>query len=158
MTVNVTPGADFAMPPFSCARGRSNSGSAWVAVTGELDLASAPQLEGELRGAQRDASLVVLDLRRLAFTDCAGMNVVVEAAVRAREHGSRLVVVRGGPRIDLVLTLTKSSRFLEIVDLDPEDRLEEALRWLTRQSGAAARPPPRPALGRPRLGIVGGRG
>lgn len=120
--------------PFTCARTDGFFGSTWIDMTGELDLAGAPQLDETLRQAQLDAPLVVLDLRDLAFMDCAGMHVIVDAARRARREGDRLVVVRGGPQVDLVFRLTKSSRLLEMVDLDPAEPRDEALRRLAHEA------------------------
>jgi anti-anti-sigma regulatory factor len=59
--------------------------------------AAAPDfLSRELPCAATPAT-VTLDLRRLEFMDCRGMTVVIEAATRAREDGSRFLVVSGPP-------------------------------------------------------------
>jgi hypothetical protein len=71
---------DAAPPPFRCARNADGFGSASVQLSGELDLATAPQVEQTVR----EARLVVLDLRELTFMDCAGMRVIVNAAERPR--------------------------------------------------------------------------
>jgi anti-anti-sigma factor len=90
-----------------------------VHVAGELDLATAPQLERTLRSTELQARLVVLDLRDLRFIDCCGVRTVVDASDRARRAGRRLVLLRGPPSIDRVLTLTGCSDQLQIGDLDP---------------------------------------
>jgi anti-anti-sigma factor len=108
---------DNARTGFTCRRGEDSLGSTWVHLTGELDLATAVQLEQTLGQAQSDSRLVVLDLRDLAFIDCAGMRVVINAAEQARRQGNRLIVIRGAPQIDKVFTLTASARpVVEIVD------------------------------------------
>lgn len=89
-----------------------------VAITGELDLATAPELDRELRRAQADAALVVLDLRRLAFADCSGARVVLAAERRARAAGDRFVVVRGPAEVDKLFALTGVAAELRLVD-DP---------------------------------------
>lgn len=89
-----------------------------VAITGELDLATAPQLDRALRRAQADAPLVVLDLRRLAFADCSGAHVLLAAERRARAAGDRLAVVRGPAEVDKLLALTGVDAALWLVD-DP---------------------------------------
>lgn len=89
-----------------------------VAITGELDLATAPQLDRVLRRAQADAPLVVLDLRRLAFADCSGAHVLLAAERRARAAGDRLAVVRGPAEVDKLLALTGVDAALWLVD-DP---------------------------------------
>lgn len=104
--------------PFSCRWSDSGVGAAWVRVAGELDLAAAPQLEATLQVAQLNASKVVLDLRALSSIDPAGARVIAAAAARARPNG-RLMVVRGAPEVDRLLTLTGTAGELETFDLPP---------------------------------------
>lgn len=89
-----------------------------VAITGELDLATAPELDRVLQDAQADAGLVVLDLRRLDFADCSGAHVVLDAERRAQAAGDRFAVVRGSPKIDRLFALTGADAALWLVD-DP---------------------------------------
>jgi hypothetical protein len=58
--------------------------------------------------------LVVLDLRELAFIDAAGVRTIVNAGIRARQAGRRLVLLRGLPNVDRVFTLAGSSGDIEI--------------------------------------------
>ena len=88
-------------------------------VAGELDIATAPELERTLRESQQLAHLTVLDLRELTFMDCAGVHAIVEASLRARHNGRRLVLVRGRPDVYRMFTLTGSSGDVDIGDLDP---------------------------------------
>lgn len=64
-------------------------------VAGELDLATAPQLERTLRETQQQARLILLDLRELTFMDSAGVHTIVNASIAARQLGRRLVLLRG---------------------------------------------------------------
>ncbi len=104
--------------PFSCRWSDSGVGAAWVRVAGELDLATSPQLEAALQEAQFGASTVVLDLRALTFIDSAGARVIAAAVARARPDG-RLMVVRGAPAVEKLLTLTGTAGELETFDLPP---------------------------------------
>jgi hypothetical protein len=61
----------------------------------------------------------VLDLRELAFMDSAGVHTIVNASLRARKDGRRLVLVRGRPEIYRMFTLTGSTGDVDIGDLDP---------------------------------------
>jgi anti-anti-sigma factor len=75
-------------------------------LSGELDLASAPQLKEaihrvELNGRER----LLLDLSELAFMDSTGLAVVVAARERADVSGSRLVLRRPMPQVERLLTL-----------------------------------------------------
>ena len=103
--------------PFVCSSTRGGLDAAWVHVAGALDLATSPQLERTLDEAP--ARLVVLDLRDLGFMDSAGVHTIIEASVRAREDGRRLILLRGTPNVDRVFALTGSTDELEIGDIEP---------------------------------------
>ena len=67
-----------------------------VAISGELDLVSAVQLDMELKRVEgTDAREIVVDLGSLEFIDSAGMQVFIQASARSRSRGDRLVIVRG---------------------------------------------------------------
>jgi anti-anti-sigma factor len=68
--------------------------AAWVRVAGRLDLAAVPQLVRVLRQTQLKAQLVVLDLRELVLMDRTVVHVIVNASIRARRVGGRLVLLR----------------------------------------------------------------
>jgi anti-sigma B factor antagonist len=104
-------------PPFTCSCTNGGLDAAWVHVGGELDIATTPRLERTLDESQ--ARLVVLDLRELAFIDCCGMHAIINAGIRARQAGRRLVLVRVPANVDRMLALTGSSEQVEIGDVDP---------------------------------------
>jgi anti-sigma B factor antagonist len=94
-----------------------------ITLTGELDLASSPDLEHELEeGAASRAKLVVVDLRTLEFMDSTGLSVLVRAHQRAAQTGQRFGVVRGPQQVQRLLSLTGVADRLEIVD-DPNELL-----------------------------------
>jgi len=115
------------MPPLFVCSKADGLDAAWVNVGGELDLATAPQLAQTLRECQSRASLVMLDLRGVSFMDSSGVHVIVDATVRARLGGKRLVLLRGLPNVDRLFALTGNVDLLEIVDADPLDPPAEAL-------------------------------
>ena len=87
-----------AIPPeeFSIAAS-DRDGRAHLTLRGELDLATAPELE-QLVNEHIDAGQeVVVDLRGLEFMDSSGIRVLVAAHARAGRTGARLVVVRPAP-------------------------------------------------------------
>jgi anti-sigma B factor antagonist len=106
-------------PCFRATLQQSGRDVAWMRVTGELDIATAPQLEQTLREAQLRARRVVLDLRELTFMDCAGIRPILAASNHARQAGADLVLVRGPSHVDRLFTLTGTSDAVTIVDLDP---------------------------------------
>jgi len=105
-------------PGFACTATQGGLDAAWVNVVGELDIATAPELARTLSECQQLAHLTVLDLRELDFVDCAGVHTIVNASVRARKNGRRLVLVRGRPDIYRIFTLTGSTDDVDIGDPD----------------------------------------
>jgi anti-sigma B factor antagonist len=88
-----------------------------VLVRGELDVETGPRVEEELRrAAEAGAGKVVLDLREVTFFDSTGLQLVLDADIRAREEGRALVVLpgEGEPR-----------RILELAEVADRLRLEE---------------------------------
>jgi anti-sigma B factor antagonist len=108
--------ADALPPAFVCSWTGGGMDAGWVHVAGELDIATAPQLERTLREAQLQAHLVVLDLRELAFIDSCGVHTIVDASIRARQAGHQLLLVHGPPEVDRVFTLTGCSDEVVIGD------------------------------------------
>jgi anti-anti-sigma factor len=90
-----------------------------VNVTGGLDFATLPVLVRTLRLPQLQAQLVVLDLRELRFISSSGVHAIVNATIRARQAGRRLILLRGPANVDRMFTVTGSSDVVEIGDVDP---------------------------------------
>ena len=93
-------------------------GRAVILVRGELDLATAPDLE-EIVTERLDAGQeVVLDLRELEFMDSSGLRVLVAAHTRATDGGPRFLIVR--PRADgevaKIMTIAGIDQELELID------------------------------------------
>jgi anti-anti-sigma factor len=90
----------------------SGEGSTTFKPRGELDLATAPELEDQVLSAVRSgAQPVVLDLRELTFMDSTGVRTIVAAHQAAEETGHDLRVIR--PARDSAV-----SRVIEISGID----------------------------------------
>jgi anti-anti-sigma factor len=77
-----------------------------VAPSGELDIATAEQLERELRIAeQSDAETIVLDLSGLTFIDSTGLRVVLEFNERCGGEVDRLRVIAGSTPVERLLDI-----------------------------------------------------
>jgi anti-sigma B factor antagonist len=124
-------------PRFECTLRDGGLDAAWVRVTGELDIATAPQLAEMLGRAEERCQRVVLDLRELTLMDSAGVHVILDATLRATAAGRRLVVVRGPWNVDRVLDLAEASDTLAIVDLDSGEPPVLALLKLARRERSA---------------------
>lgn len=97
-----------------------HSGQTRLVLAGELDIASAEDLEKQLAAAEVDApATLVLDLRRVEFIDSTGIRTLVAADERARSQGRRLAMVRGPNAVARILAVTQLDQHLEIVD-DPD--------------------------------------
>jgi anti-sigma B factor antagonist len=80
-----------------------------LALTGELDLASAPALRDRLNQSRADSRDVRLDLSKVEFIDSAGIHVLVQALTDARSEGVRLDVEGSlAPQVKRVAELTHS--------------------------------------------------
>ena len=82
-----------------------------VTPRGELDMASAPELEQAVMPRLEDGRWFVLALRWLGFIDASGLRVVVGAHRAAEEQGGRFTCVRGEPG-------TTVHRIVEIAGID----------------------------------------
>jgi anti-anti-sigma factor len=77
-----------------------------VAPRGELDIATAEQLEGALREIElSDADTIVLDLSGLTFIDSTGLRLVLDANDRCGGTADRLRVIAGSPAVERLLDI-----------------------------------------------------
>jgi anti-anti-sigma factor len=96
-----------------------------IAVTGELDLASGPELETELeRISGPETQLLVVDLRKLDFMDSTGLSILVRTHQRLAEEGCEMGLVKGSPQVQRLLDLTGVAERLKLVD-EPEELIQQ---------------------------------
>lgn len=79
------------MPHLTIEEGHNDSRCLLTAV-GEIDLASAPDLEVHLRKCVEEGPVVV-DLSNVSFIDSTGLRVLLTAHEAASAHGHRLGLV-----------------------------------------------------------------
>ncbi len=86
-----------------------------VVVEGELDLASAPQLQREVLAlfALR-VHVVTLDLDALTFMDSSGLNVLNRVRNAADDHGITLTLRNVGDPVRRVLEITQMTELFTI--------------------------------------------
>jgi len=86
-----------------------------LALHGELSLASAPELQRELREAQTSgAERVVVDLRGLEFLDSAGLHVLLDAHQRLSvQQCPALFLRRGRPSVQRLFELTSTDSIFQ---------------------------------------------
>jgi anti-anti-sigma factor len=88
-------------------------GRAHLTLRGELDLATAPELEQLVNERIDSSQEVIIDLRGLEFMDSSGIRVLVAAHARAGRTGTRLLVVRPA-------TGSAVAKIVEVAGLDGE--------------------------------------
>jgi anti-anti-sigma factor len=93
-------------------------GRAVVVVRGELDLATAPELQAALSERLDAGQDVVLDLRELAFLDSTGLRVLVATHARAEggEQSFLIVRPRPGAMIEKILAISGVENVLDLID------------------------------------------
>ena len=78
-----------------------------VAVSGEVDIYTSPQLKAALTGPEPEGcARVVVDLSGVGFIDSSGLGVLVGALRRAREADVELLLVSSQPMFERILRIT----------------------------------------------------
>src|SRR4051812_21130667 len=85
-----------------------------VAVSGELDLAAAPQLAATIdKLVDVGFGRIVVDLRPLTFLDSAGVHALISASDTAERRGCALSLVRGSRGVQRIFELTATDSLLD---------------------------------------------
>ena len=95
-----------------------SDGRAVVEVRGELDLATAPDLEAALLERLDAGEDVVLDLRELQFMDSSGLRVVITAHARAADGAAQFAIVwpHPGSEVARILDIAGVEEQLNVVE------------------------------------------
>ncbi|MCU1487452.1 MAG: Anti-sigma factor antagonist RsbV [Actinomycetia bacterium] len=97
--------------------GAVTGGLAAVAVRGELDIRSAPDLRAWLAKALDDGvARIVIDLAGVEFMDSSGLGVLVGAHKRLARVGGRLSVVGVSTAVARLLSVTGLARVFDVRD------------------------------------------
>jgi anti-sigma B factor antagonist len=99
---------------FRLSVARTGPRSCRIAVGGELDLYSCPELKEAIRSLPDDMTDVTLDLRSVSFIDSAGLGILVTAAKKTAPQPVTLVVA--DYNVLKVLAITGLDRLFEIRD------------------------------------------
>lgn len=100
-------------PSFSVATEQTD-GSVTVRATGEIDVATAPQVETELLGLIDSGSAVVLDLHGVTFIDSSGLRALVTARQRADDQGVSFALIGRSQAVERLLQVTGLDSVFEI--------------------------------------------
>jgi anti-sigma B factor antagonist len=94
--------------PFEVKVGDLENGVRTISVHGELDLSTAPALEGPLDEALSGEGSLLIDLSRCEFIDSTGIALIVRAWQRldSGENGRALVICSQNDQVRRVLEIT----------------------------------------------------
>jgi anti-sigma B factor antagonist len=96
-----------------------HDGDTRIVVHGDVDMTTGDRLESELLRAERDEpGTLTLDLTDVDFFDSTGLQLLLDADVRANEAGRRLVVVPGDGEAARVLVLAEVSDRLNVAVIE----------------------------------------
>ena len=111
------------MTPEPCEfelRAEGTGATALVAVKGELDIATLPELEQVVRSLRSpDLERLVVDLREVAFLDSMSIEMLLRLHTELADAGAELLVVRGPRAVHRVFELTGLDQVLFMVDQPP---------------------------------------
>ena len=95
----------FEAPAFAI-HARREGPVATVAVTGELDVATAPELIAAIAALEPGYEELVTDLSHCSFFASSGISVLLDENARATSEGFRFVVVKAPPEVQRIFDLT----------------------------------------------------
>lgn len=95
-----------------------------IAVSGEIDLATVPELETAIDSVlDSDGHPLVVDLRETSFMDSTGLKALVMANRRFDELGRRFAIAVSGGPVSRLLDLSGVETSIKVVettdDLEP---------------------------------------
>ena len=112
--------------PIEIETRKVDTGETMVTVIGEIDLATAPEVQ---KAVSRLRARVVLDLRKVEFMDSTGIRVLLQKKKRLVAAGSDLRLLINNPTI---------RRLVELTGIDDLFQIDETLRPVEED------PPPTP--------------
>jgi anti-sigma B factor antagonist len=105
--------------PFRCDVRPAGDRRVFVRPVGELDIATAPEVDAQL-GSLREAGYteLVLDLRDVAFMDSSGLRVILRWNEIAAGDGCAFMLIRGHDVVQRVFDTTRVAHALTFADFD----------------------------------------
>lgn len=88
-----------------------------LAVTGEIDMATAPRFRQQMRTMVNAGTRnVVIDLSGVDFIDSTGLGVLMGAAKRVRSADGEIRLVVTGSRFTDLIEITRLDRVIDVFD------------------------------------------
>ncbi|RMI01654.1 MAG: anti-sigma factor antagonist [Calditrichaeota bacterium] len=96
---------------------RSQGSTKIVAIEGEVDLYSSPQVRDTLlEVVQQQPPAVVVDLRGVSYMDSSGLATLIEALQMIEQHSGRLLLADIRPEVREVFELSRLDSVFRIYD------------------------------------------
>jgi anti-anti-sigma factor len=108
--------------PINVSSHKVDTGETQVVVTGEIDLATVPDVDRAIKTLQ---GRVVLDLRKVTFMDSTGLHMLLAHRQRLEDSGGRLRILANTAPVIRLLELAGLS---EVFDVDETLHPEPAVR------------------------------
>jgi anti-sigma B factor antagonist len=125
--------SDHFREPFAIDVAELSAGMFVATVSGEMDIATSPELISRLSTVRGPASYhVLVDLSQLSFIDSTGIKALVASAKTVESHGGTLVVVAPAANVRRVFDIVQLSEVLSIAD-----SLDAAIGQARQNSGGA---------------------
>jgi anti-sigma B factor antagonist len=105
----------FEPAPFGIELARDGA-TATVAVLGEFDLSSTPELMEGLRSLEPGYETLVVDLSRCTFFASSGISILLQESHRAKEEGFELVVIKAPADVQRMFDLVALDDILTFRD------------------------------------------
>lgn len=87
--------------------------AAYLRVSGEIDMATAPVLDERLRAAQSNGYTgIVVDLKQVTFIDASGLRSLLRAAEQARQNDKSFATVKTPAIVQRLLQITGTAHLL----------------------------------------------
>lgn len=98
----------------SIQRSFDDGTNSWnVTLSGELDIANAPEFREVLNEAyQEKRADIVLHFDRLDYIDSTGLGVIIGALGRMKENNNGITIINPGAGISKLLRITRLDRLL----------------------------------------------
>jgi anti-sigma B factor antagonist len=88
-----------------------------LAVSGEIDMATAPMLRERIHGLIADQKVkLVVDLDDVGFLDSTALGVLVGGLKRARTDGGEIRIACAQPRVRKVFEITRLDSAFDLFD------------------------------------------
>ncbi len=96
-------------------REQQNGGMNVLEISGDVDLASSPDLRAVLHTfAKKRIPALVVDLRQVNYVDSSGLATLIEYVRLAQAYGGKFALTNVNERVRTILDLVRLTEFLSI--------------------------------------------